>query len=234
MGKKNRTERLVEVEEGDGESLKGQSNMQHIHSHSPHTQTLTPTTYTHEALTPPPCPPQLCHVHCVLPSSPPLPAHTSPSAVLASLVLRPRLLFLVLVWCLVVVGAFAHLHVHQLTFLSAVSTVPLSIVHCAVSIVTHTLSKLSYRRYHQRLLLLLPTALALALSLSPFYSLSPSLSLSVALSGSPRLQLAKGHRVRFVISASNKTHPFANTRRTLDTRHPRYPLDMGQGHAVQQ
>lgn len=138
-----------------------------------------------------------------------------------------RLSFLVLVWCLVVVGAFAHLHVHQLTFLSSVC--PLCRVLCHSHIIKVIISSLS------------PTSAAAAancarscsLPLSPFYSFSLSISLccSVWLATSA---IGQGHRVRFVISASNKTHPFANTRCTLDNRHPRYPLDMGQGHAVQQ
>lgn len=199
--------------------------MQHIHSHTSPTHKHTQRTRTKHLLL------LLLQLSCVMyiVFCPPL---------LLSLLTLILLLFSRLLCC-VHVSRFssssgvllllAHSHIcmsisSRFYHLCPLCHCPLSIVHCAVSFVTHTLSKLSYRRYHQRLLLLRSLLL----------SLLSTLSLSVALSGSPRLQLAKGHRVRFVISASNKTHPFANTRCTLDNRHPRYPLDMGQGHAVQQ
>lgn len=141
-----------------------------------------------------------------------------------SLVSRPRLVSC----CCWRIRTFAcpSAHVFIICVHCAIVHCPLCRVLCHSHIIKVIISSLS------------PTsaaaALALALSPSLLSTLSLSLSLSVALSGSARLQLAKGHRVRFVISASNKTHPFANTRCTLDNRHPRYPLDMGQGHAVQQ
>lgn len=196
--------------------------MQHIHSHTLHPYTNTHNVHARSTYS---CSSTSSAVSCTLCSAFLLTSSPPPSAFLASLVLRPRLSSLVprprLVSCccwLIRTFACPSAHVFIICVHCAIVHCPLCRVLCHSHIIKVIISSLS------------PTSAAaaancarscsLSLFLLLFIFLYYSLSLSVALSGSPRLQLAKGHRVRFVISASNKTHPFANTRRTLDNRHP--------------